>query len=84
VHRDQPGQEDTQEPEQSAQRGVVPKVRSRQGAQVNGEVEVGPGEGLDERQADEEVARGDPAFEDDVFAEEGNDDGPAAKDDGSG
>ena len=54
-----------------------------EGAEVDCEVEVWAGEGLDDREAEEEVAGRDPAGGDDVFAEEGDDDGTAAEDDGA-
>lgn len=54
---------------------------SSEGTEVDGEVEVGAGEGLDYGEPEEEVTGGDPAWGDDVFAEEGDHDGTAAKDD---
>lgn len=53
-------------------------------AEVDCEVEVWTGEGLDDGEAEEEVPRRDPAGGDDVFAQEGDDDGAAAEDDGAG
>ena len=55
-----------------------------EGAKVDGEVEVGPGEGLDDGEAEEEVPGRDPAGGDGVFAQEGDDDGAPAEDDGAG
>ena len=53
-------------------------------AEVDGEVEVGAGKGLDDGETEEEVAGGYPALGYDVFAEKGDDDRAAAKDDGAG
>jgi hypothetical protein len=53
-------------------------------AEVYGNIEIGAREGFDQGDADEEVARRDEARDHDVFSEEGDDDGAAAEDDGSG
>lgn len=39
---------------------------------------------MDDGETEEEVARGDPTGSNNVFAEEGDDDGAAAEDDGAG
>ena len=61
-------------------------VLQRKGAQVDAEIEVWAGEGLDDGEAEEEVAGGDPGilWGGDVGAEEGDDDGTAAEDDRAG
>ena len=61
-----------------------PRADDGQGAEIDCEVEVGAREGLDDGEAEEEVAGGDPAREDDGLAQEGDDDGAAAEDDGAG
>lgn len=58
-------------------------MRDGEGAEVDCEVEVWAREGLDDGEAEEEVAGRDPAGGDDVFAKEGDDDGAAAEDDGA-
>ena len=45
------------------------RAAASEGAEVDGEVEVGAGEGLDEGEPEEEVPGRDPRFGDDVFAE---------------
>lgn len=51
----------------------------REDAEIDGKVEVGPGEGLEDGKAEEKVARLDPAWLDRVLSQEGNDDWAAAK-----
>lgn len=60
------------------------RARDGERAEIDCEVEVGAWKGLDDGEAEEEVPRGHPARGDDVFAEEGDDDGPAAEDYGAG
>ncbi len=78
-----PGRENGQERQHRARSGGQTPFGGER-AQVDGEIEVGAGEGLDDGEAEEEVARGDPAGGDEVGAEEGDDDGAAAEDDGAG
>ena len=54
-----------------------------QRAEVDGEVVVWAWEGLDDGEAQEEVSGRDPAFGDDILAEEGDDDRTAAENDGA-
>lgn len=84
MHRDQPGYKDAQERHYRAGSTRVPSIDGSQTAQIDGEVEVRAGKGLDDREADEEIPCRDPRLGDDIFAEERDDDGAAAEDDGAG
>jgi len=59
-------------------------VLQSQRAEVDAEVEVGAREGLDDGEAEQEVAARHPSGVDDVRAQQRDDDGAAAKDDGAG
>ena len=83
-HDEEPGRVHCDEGDHSADIRRYGGSDDGEGAQVDREVEVGAGEGLDDREAEEEVARGHPARGDDVFAKEGDDDRAAAKDDRAG
>lgn len=84
MHRGQAGDKDAQVPQDGAGGARKAGIDRSQTAEIDGEVEVRAGEGLDDGEADEEVAGGDPVLGDDVLAEERDDDGAAAEDDGAG
>ena len=68
-------------PDHGPKNGVGAGAHDSERAEVDGEVEVGAGEGLDDGEAEQEVAGRDPAFVDDVFAQQGDHDRAAAEDD---
>ena len=69
---------------QGAEIGGDSGTGNGESAEVDCKVEIWAGKGLDDSEAEEEVARRDPARGDDIFTEEWDDDRAAAEDDGAG
>ncbi len=84
MHQHQPRTKNPHPRNHRPSKRAVPGVQGSQAPQEHSKVEVRARKRLDQRKPDQEIAGLHPALGHDVFAEQGDDDGAAAKDDGAG